>query len=72
MTQVPEAKLFSALTEGEALTSMYVRINDRLFSQETEVELQSVDVIEDPLLRCLFNQSFGSYQRAQLKRLQKT
>lgn len=68
-TEVPIAKLYGALELGESLTSMYVRINDMVFTTDVEREIQSVDIVEDPLLRCLFNGVFGAYQKAQLKRL---
>lgn len=69
LTEVPIARLYGALEEGETLTSMYVRINDMQFSAAIEKELEGVDVLEDPLLRCLFNGVFGGYQLAQLKRI---
>lgn len=68
-TEVPIFKLYAALECGESLTSMYVRINDLIFSAEVEKEIQSVDVVEDPLVRCLFTGVFGAYQATQLKRL---
>jgi hypothetical protein len=68
-TEVPIAKLYAALALGESLTSMYMRINDKVFSSEIEKEIQAVDIVEDPLIRCLFNGVFGAYQIAQLKRL---
>lgn len=68
-TEVPLSKLYSALYRGETLTSMYLRVNDRLFNPEIEKELQSVDPFEDPLIRCLFNGNFAAYQEAQLKRI---
>ncbi len=68
-TEVPMAKLFGALAEGESLTSMYVRINGVTFASTIEREIAEADIVEDPLIRCLFNGVFGAYQRAQLKRL---
>lgn len=68
-TEIPLYKFHAALEEGESLTSMYARINDCVFNSETEMEIQSVDLVEDPLVRCLFNDEFGAYQKAQLKRL---
>lgn len=59
-TEVPIAKLYAALKNGEALTSMYVRI---------ESESTVAEIIEDPLIRCLFTGHFGSYQEAQLNKL---
>lgn len=59
VTEVPLSKLYAGLELGESLTSMYVRINT----------VPDVDIVEDPLIRCLFNGAFGSYQKAQLKRL---
>jgi len=59
-TEVPIARLYGALEWGESLTSMYMRI-DPVDS--------SVDILEDPLVRCLFNGVFGAYQKAQLARL---
>jgi L-ascorbate metabolism protein UlaG (beta-lactamase superfamily) len=69
VTELPLVKLYGALFEGESLTSMYVRINDVEFAPEVEDELRDVHVLNDPLLRCLFNDQFASYQRAQLERL---
>ena len=68
-TEVPIAKLYAALELGESLTSMYLRINDTVFDAETENDLQSADMVDDPLIRCLFNDVFGAYQAAQLRHL---
>lgn len=68
-TEVPISKCYAALALGESLTSMYVRINDRVFDAGTEAELESADIVDDPLIRCLFNDAIASYQAAQLKRL---
>lgn len=68
-TEVPISKLYAALEYGESLTSMYVRINDIVFDCDIEEEIQFADVVEDPLVRCLFTGVFGSYQKAQLTRL---
>lgn len=59
ITQVPLIKVFSALEEGESLSSMYVRIQGMPMSE----------IGEDPLISTVFSGDFGSYQRAQLKRL---
>lgn len=58
-TEVSEQKLFAALELGESLTSMYMRISCK------NIE---VDILEDPLIRCLFSESFANYQKAQLKK----
>ena len=58
-TEIPLSKFYAGLELGESLTSMYVRIN----------AVPGVDIVDDPLIRCLFNGAFGSYQKAQLKRL---
>lgn len=68
-TEIPAAKLYAALEEGESLTSMYLRINDAVFDAETERQLADADVVDDPLIRCLFSDTFGAYQAAQLRRL---
>jgi len=68
-TEVPIAKLYGALYNGETLTSMYIRINDTTFCPEIENEIKSVDIFEDPLIRCLFHGNFGAYQNAQLKNI---
>jgi hypothetical protein len=60
-TEIIASKLYSALTTGESLSSLYVRVDKSV----------DVDVVEDPLLRCLFNGEFGSYQKAQLERIKK-
>lgn len=68
-TEVSGAKLYAALELGESLTSMYMRINDTVFDPETERELETADLVDDPLIRCLFDNAFGAYQAAQLRRL---
>ncbi|MNL02211.1 hypothetical protein D3C87_1227120 [compost metagenome] len=68
-TEIPVAKLYAALELGESLTSLYMRINDVVFEPAIEKEIQYADIVEDPLIRCLFNGDFGSYQKAQLKRI---
>jgi hypothetical protein len=68
-TEIPAAKLYAALEEGESLTSMYIRINDTVFDAATEQALEEADVVDDPLIRCLFSDTFGAYQKAQLRRL---
>jgi hypothetical protein len=68
-TEIPAAKLYAALEEGESLTSAYVRINDTVFEADIERDLAQADVVDDPLIRCLFSDTFGAYQAAQLRRL---
>ena len=68
-TEIPAAKLYAALELGESLTSMYMRINDAVFDAATERGLEDADVVDDPLIRCLFSDTFGAYQAAQLRRL---
>jgi len=68
-TELPAAKLYAALAQGESLTSMYMRINDTVFDAATERDLLDVDAVDDPLIRCLFSDTFGAYQAAQLRRL---
>jgi len=69
-TEIAAAKLYAGLALGESLTSMYLRINDTVFDEQTETDLASADLVDDPLIRCLFNDAFGAYQAAQLRRLQ--
>jgi hypothetical protein len=68
-TEIPAAKLYAALEEGESLTSAYVRINDAVFNADIERDLAQADVVDDPLIRWLFSDTFGAYQAAQLRRL---
>ena len=68
-TEVPAAKLYAALELGESLTSMYVRTNGASFDADTERELLDAEIVDDPLIRCLFGDTFGAYQAAQLRRL---
>jgi L-ascorbate metabolism protein UlaG (beta-lactamase superfamily) len=68
-TDIPAAKLYAALELGESLTSLYIRINDTVFDAEIERDLADADVVDDPLIRCLYSDSFGAYQAAQLRRL---
>jgi hypothetical protein len=60
-TEIPIAKLYAGLELGESLTSMYMRIAGAP---------ADADIVDDPLIRCLFNVAVGAYQAAQLKRLQ--
>jgi hypothetical protein len=68
-TEVPISKFYAALELGESLTSMYMRINDAVFAADIEDDLAAADIVDDPLIRCLFNDVFGAYQAAQLRRL---
>jgi hypothetical protein len=69
LTEVAMSKVYGALALGESLTSMYVRINDATFDAASEHDLQDADIVDDPLIRCLFDEVVGAYQAAQLKRL---
>lgn len=68
-TEVPLVKCHAALVLGESLTSMYMRINDIDFDYATTAALQEADIVDDPLIRTLFNDAIGAYQAAQLRRL---
>ncbi len=68
-TEIPISKIYAALELGESLTSMYMRINDALFDAATETDLETADIVDDPLIRCLYDDAFGAYQAAQLRRL---
>lgn len=72
VTEIPAAKLYAALELGESLTSMYMRINDTRFDDTTEADLDTAELVDDPLIRCLFNDAFGAYQAAQLRRLKES
>ena len=69
VTEVPASKLYAALVLGESLASMYMRINDAIFDAAVEEDIESAEIVDDPLIRCLFNDAFGAYQAAQLRRL---
>ena len=71
-TEIPVSKLYAALELGESLTSMYMRINDAVFEPAIEDDIAAADVVDDPLIRCLFNDVFGAYQAAQLRRLRQS
>jgi len=68
-TEIPAAKLYAGLALGESLTSMYMRINDAPFAPDIMEQQLEADIVDDPLIRCLFDNAFGAYQAAQLKRL---
>ena len=72
LTEIPAAKLYSALEQGESLSSLYIRINDCSFDPETEAEVKDSSPMEDPLLACLYNGAFATYQKAQLSRILKS
>ena len=63
-TEIPAAKLYAGLALGESLTSMYLRIAGAHIEANADA-----DIADDPLIRCLFNDAFGAYQAAQLRRL---
>lgn len=67
-TEIPILKLYGALKNAESLSSLYIRINDVDFAPEQEQELSKADILEDPLLRCLYDRKFASYQKAQLEK----
>jgi hypothetical protein len=69
LTEVSFFKLHAAIEFGETLSSMYLRVNDTIFDASVEADLAEMEVLDDPLIRCLFNGKFGAYQREQLKRL---
>ncbi|MEY4616627.1 MAG: hypothetical protein RJB66_1587 [Pseudomonadota bacterium] len=68
-TEIIMARLYGALSEGESLSSLYLRINDCLFEKPIEETIKEIDPLEDPLLRVLYTGAFASYQKAQLSRL---
>ena len=63
-TDVIAFKLISALQEGESLSSIYLRINDGITGEALQA-----DVMQDPLIRTLYEGEFAAYQKAQLKKL---
>lgn len=71
-TEIPVYKLYSALEFGEALTSLYLRVNDFTFEPRIEVELKAIDILQDPLICCLYSGDFALYQKAQLKKIKKS
>lgn len=60
-TELPIQKLYSAIVNGESLTSLYVRIYGSQFD----------DLVDDPLIRSLYTGQVASYQKAQLRKLNK-
>jgi L-ascorbate metabolism protein UlaG (beta-lactamase superfamily) len=68
-TEIPVSKIYAALELGESLTSMYMRINEAVFDTDTEQDIAQADIVDDPLIRCLFDDAFGAYQAAQLQRI---
>ena len=71
-TDIALCKVYAALELGESLTSMYMRINDAVFEPAIEDDIATADIVDDPLIRCLFNDVFGAYQAAQLRRLRQS
>ncbi|MTV41760.1 MBL fold metallo-hydrolase [Duganella radicis] len=60
ITEIPAAKLYAGLALGESLTSMYMRISGAPVD---------ADIVDDPLIRTLFDDAFAAYQAAQLARI---
>lgn len=69
LTEIPAQKLWSSLKSGETLTSLYLRINDMTFSSEVECGLEELDLMEDPLIRVLFDGKVFRYHKQQLAEL---
>jgi len=59
VTSIPAFKLYSALTQGESLSSLYLRVESK----------KTADPLEDPLIEILYDGTFAAYQKAQLKKL---
>lgn len=68
-SEIPEATLWAAIERGDALNSIYLRVNDHDFPAALEAEIFEAEILEDPLLRCLYGDSVTGYQEAQLRRL---
>lgn len=73
LTEISEYKLFRAIKYGESLSSLYLRVNDTFhhsnFNYEILKLIPEIDIIEDPLIRCLYYGRFGEYQKSQLTSL---
>lgn len=69
VTEIMDCKLWSALESGESLTSLYIRINDRTFKDETESRLQRADFLNDPLIRILYDGNQLSYHANQMQKI---
>ncbi len=63
ITEISAYKLYKALVEAESLNSIYIRIQPQFEGSD------SSDVMQDPLLRILYEGRFATYQKEQLKRL---
>jgi hypothetical protein len=59
VTEAPLSKIFSALEEGESLSSLYIRMKGMPFD----------DISEDPLVASLFHGNAFEFQKQQLKKL---
>lgn len=70
LAEISVFKLYSAVKNAESLSSLYIRINDIRFNDEIEELLQNADLLEDPLIRCLYEGSIATYQKQQLKKIQ--
>lgn len=77
-TEILSVKLWSALFEGESLTSSYLRINDfnshlksskqKDFEETPKLLVESeLDVLEDPLIKVVFNINYLKFHMNQLK-----
>jgi hypothetical protein len=48
--EIPLSKIYAALKWGESLSSMSIRINDSVALYTSPHHLQSVDVLQDPIV----------------------
>lgn len=72
LTEISDYKLWCALYEAEAMTSLYIRINDCRLAPAKEKSLKEITLTEDPLLRVLYDNRYASYQKKQLTRIRTT
>lgn len=71
-SEIIDSRLLGALHEGESLSSLYMRINDKPEFLVSDFHFESIDVLWDPLLHILYTGQFGSYQKAQLQKILST
>lgn len=69
LTELPAAKLAGALWRSETLSSLYIRIKDRTLAIDRDEPQALPTLLEDPLLRVLYENDPLIYQRFQWRAL---
>lgn len=70
--EISAYKLLCALSRGESLSSIYLRVDSKALGFREDLQGSEADVLQDPLIQVLYTNQFANYQKYQLKNILKT